>query len=61
MLSEVRFLWNGTPRRLCGVAMDPFKFIPLYLKRFLERREMEGNLPPAGNYEIKIKVGKDLM
>ena len=57
ILSEIRFLWNGNPGRLSGVVMDPIKFIPLYLKRFLMRREMEGHLPPAGNYEIKIKVG----
>ena len=36
--------------------MDPAKFIPKYLGRFLERRHMEGDLPPAGNYKIKIKV-----
>ena len=53
---EYKFLWKGEPRQLCGVAMDPFKFIPKYLKRFLERRHMEGDLPQAGNYRILMKV-----
>ena len=57
IIVEFHYLWKkGEPRQLCGVAMDPAKFIPKYLGRFLERRHMEGDLPPAGNYKIKIKV-----
>jgi hypothetical protein len=56
ILVEYRFLEKGEPRQVCGVAMDPAKFIPKYLMRFLERRQMEEDLPPAGNYAIKIKV-----
>ena len=55
---DLQFLWKGDPRILCGVTMDPFKFIPLYLRRFVERRDMEGDLPPSGHYKIKIKVIK---
>ena len=56
ILVEFKYLWKGEPRELCGVVMDPAKFIPKYLERFLERRRMEGDLPPPGNYEIKIKA-----
>ena len=59
ILVEPEFLWKGEPRQLCGVVMDPFKFIPMYLVRFLERRSMEDDLPQAGNYKIKMKVGSD--
>ena len=50
------FLWKGEPRSLCGVIMDPLKFIPLYLMRFVERRDLDGDLTFAGHYKIKIKV-----
>ena len=56
MLVDLQFLYKGDPRRLCGVTMDPFTFIPLYLKRFIERKEMEGYLLPSGHYKIIIKV-----
>ena len=59
ILAEIKLVWkdleNGR-RQLCGVMMDPREFFPLYLGRFLLRRELEGDLPAAGNYEIEVKV-----
>ena len=59
ILTEIKLVWkdleNGR-RQLCGVMMDPREFLPLYLGRFLLRRELEGDLPVAGNYEIEVKV-----
>ena len=56
ILVECRFLEKGEPRQVFRFDMDPAKFIPKYLMRFLERRQMEEDLPPVGNYKIKIKV-----
>lgn len=49
-------IWKANPRELCGVIMDPAKFIPQYMLRFLERRELEGDLPAPGNYIVEYVV-----
>ena len=56
IISDYNFVWREDPRELCGVMMDPVHFIPLYLKRFLGRRELEGKLPVPGTYAIELKV-----
>ena len=43
-------------RLLIGVLLDPREFLPLYMKRFIERREMEGEFLVPGNYQIEFKV-----
>ena len=58
-MAEILPLWRDIEdqeRQLCGVCMDPRKFLPLYLKRFLQRLELEGKLPTAGNYGVEFKV-----
>ena len=39
-----------------GRYLDPKEFIPLHMTRWLQRMEMEGKLPPPGNYHMKGKV-----
>ena len=56
ILTEFNFIWKGEDRELCGIAMDPVKFIKQYMVRFLGRREMEGHLPEPGNYQIQLKA-----
>ena len=58
-MAEINLVWKNLEdgrRELSGVMMDPREFLPLYLRRFLHRRELEGDLPVAGNYEIEVKV-----
>lgn len=57
ILTEIKYIWKDG--ELCGVTMDPCKFIKNYLLRFLQRRQLEGQCPVPGNYKIKIKVGSD--
>ena len=59
ILAEIKPIWRdveGQERQFCGVLMDPRKFLPMYMERFLRRRELDGNLPVAGNYEVEFKV-----
>ena len=58
ILTNYRMVWSGKEdsRFPCGVMMDPQEFIPLYLKRFLGRLDLEGKLPPSGSYVIEFKV-----
>ena len=59
MLAEMKPIWRdllGRQRQFCGLVMDPRKFFPVYLQRFLRRMELEGDLPIAGNYEVEFKV-----
>ena len=56
ILVEILPIFRGGPRELCGVVMDPAKFIPEYVRRYLCRMEMDGILPPPGNYQIDLKV-----
>ena len=59
ILAEIQPIWRdveGQERQFCGVLMDPRKFLPMYMERFLRRRELDGNLPVAGNYEVEFKV-----
>ena len=39
-----------------GIYHDPVKFIPNHMKRWLNRRELEGSPLPAGFYNVKFKV-----
>ena len=62
ILADIKSLWRdieGEDRQFCGVCLDPVQFLPLYLKRFLERLNLEGHLPDAGNYRVEFKVGSD--
>ena len=58
ILAKIQPIWRdvGGRQQFCGVCMDPRSFLPLYLQRFLQRRELEGDLPTAGNYEVVFKV-----
>ena len=56
MLPDFNFAWKKDPREFCGVLMDPAEFIPLYLGRFLSRKEMEGKLPAPGKFAVEFKV-----
>ena len=56
IIPDFSIIWRDDPRELCGVLMDPVLFLPLYLARFLERRELEGDLPVPGSYVIELKV-----
>ena len=56
IIPDFSIIWRADPRELCGVLMDPVLFLPLYLARFLERRELEGDLPVPGSYVIELKV-----
>ena len=56
ILAEIQPIWRdveGQERQFCGVLMDPRKFLPMYMERFLRRRELDGDLPVAGNYEVE--------
>ena len=52
IIPDFSIIWRDDPRELCGVLMDPVLFLPLYL----ERRELEGDLPVPGSYVIELKV-----
>ena len=56
IIPDIRYVWREEPRDVCGVITDPALFIPLHMKRFLERMELEGKLPVPGSYKIEIKV-----
>ena len=59
ILTEIHTISKTTEdgmRLVIGVLLNPKEFLPLYLRRFLKRREMEGDLPAAGNYRIEFKV-----
>ena len=56
ILTNIQYVWKGDPSELCGVLMDPAQFIPLYVERFLVRRELEGDPLQPGHYVIEIKV-----
>ena len=55
-MTDILPVWNGEPRMLCGVLVDPKKFIPQYLYRFLLLQEWNGNPVPPGSYSIELKV-----
>ena len=58
ILSDPHFVRRDAPnpREICGVVLDPAIFIPMYMKRFLTRMEMEGKLPVPGTYSVEFKV-----
>ena len=58
ILPEPNFVWREAPnpREICGVVLDPVLFIPMYMRRFLARMEMEGKLPVPGTYSVEFKV-----
>ena len=56
MLVKILPIMKGEPRIMCGAMMDPFTFIPQYVRRFLCRMDLEGHLPAPGNYKIELKV-----
>ena len=56
ILTDFNFAWKNDPREFCGVLVDPADFIPLYLGRFLARKEMEGKLPAPGKFAVEFKV-----
>ena len=58
ILSKFEFVWTEEEtRNFCGVMMDPVEFLPLYMRRFLGRRELEDNVPVPGTYYAQFKVG----
>ena len=56
ILTDILPIKKGQPRIVCGVMLDPVQFLPLYLDRFLTRREMEGNPLSPGHYSVEFKV-----
>ena len=59
VLTEIIPIWKDNPRQLCGALLDPAKFIPLYVTRFLMKQEKVGAPLSPGNYVIDVKVGSD--
>jgi hypothetical protein len=56
ILTDILPIKKGQPRIVCGVMLDPVQFLPLYLERFLIRREMEGHPLSPGHYSVEFKV-----
>ena len=41
-----------------GMYFDPVEYLPRYMERWLERRELEGKPLASGFYKVKFKVIK---
>ena len=56
ILTSCRYVWKDEPRVLCGIMLDPREFLPNYIRRMLHRKQMDGNVPEPGYYDIQFKV-----
>ena len=56
IVPEAKPLFENNTDVVNGIFFDPAEFIPLYMSRWLESRELEGLPLPPGCYKARYKA-----
>ena len=60
IITDMKAIWKGeeASRQFCGAMLDPKEFFPIYLRRILERKKLDGEEIAPGYYTVKFKVNQ---